>query len=387
MKGSGAPIRKMGNGQKPWMADFRYIGGKREFFATKALAETAREEQLLVFRNHGTSALSLTVEKRGEFIRAEERLQAIGLTVSEAVEFCERHYRSFTPMEMLQAVREMHQLKVDTNKRERSADAFRYTLKAFAGFVGDTKLVSEVTRQDCERWLFRSGWAPYTIRSKLIDLQTFFNAAKARGWAANVATDGIERIQLDDKPPGILSVEQCRALLMSAKDIRPEFCGVLALALFCGIRPEEVTAMQLAHVNIDGGHAEVTAEVSKTRQRRLVEISENAREWMRVGLALPVENYRGKMNAVRLATGFQGYKKKRVGGRETWVQVEGAEWPHDCLRHSFASYHLAMYGSADKTATQMGHRSTEMLFRHYRELVTREDAETFWKISPATKPN
>jgi integrase len=57
-------------------------------------------------------------------------------------------------------------------------------------------------------------------------------------------------------------------------------------------------------------------------------------------------------------------------------------WPKNCLRHSFASYHLAMHESADKTALQMGHRSTTMLFEHYRELVTRSDAERFWGILP-----
>lgn len=51
------------------------------------------------------------------------------------------------------------------------------------------------------------------------------------------------------------------------------------------------------------------------------------------------------------------------------------EWPHDAMRHSYASYHLAMHGSADKTSTELGHRSTEMLFRHYREPVTKHDAE------------
>lgn len=57
-------------------------------------------------------------------------------------------------------------------------------------------------------------------------------------------------------------------------------------------------------------------------------------------------------------------------------------WPHDCLRHSFASYHLAMWKSPDQTAHEMGHRSTAMLYAHYRELVTVEDAAAFWSVSP-----
>ena len=54
----------------------------------------------------------------------------------------------------------------------------------------------------------------------------------------------------------------------------------------------------------------------------------------------------------------------------------------DIMRHSYASYHLAFHQSADKTALEMGHRDTQMLFRHYRELVTKEEAQAYWKIEP-----
>jgi integrase len=66
------------------------------------------------------------------------------------------------------------------------------------------------------------------------------------------------------------------------------------------------------------------------------------------------------------------------------LKIEQFPWPQDCLRHSFASYHLAMFESAEKTALQMGHNSTDMLFRHYRELVTKEQAEKFWALMPRT---
>ena len=52
------------------------------------------------------------------------------------------------------------------------------------------------------------------------------------------------------------------------------------------------------------------------------------------------------------------------------------------MRHSYASYHLALHQSADKTALEMGHRDTNMLFRHYRELVTKEAAIGYWNIGP-----
>jgi len=34
-------------------------------------------------------------------------------------------------------------------------------------------------------------------------------------------------------------------------------------------------------------------------------------------------------------------------------------------------------------ALEMGHTRSEVTFRHYRELVTRSEAERFWRVAPA----
>jgi len=57
-------------------------------------------------------------------------------------------------------------------------------------------------------------------------------------------------------------------------------------------------------------------------------------------------------------------------------------WAADILRHSYASYHLARHEDAAKTSLQLGHRDTDVLFNHYRDLVMRKDAEAFWGIEP-----
>lgn len=46
------------------------------------------------------------------------------------------------------------------------------------------------------------------------------------------------------------------------------------------------------------------------------------------------------------------------------------------------SYHLAAFESAAKTALEAGH-SEQMLFNHYRAVVTQETALEFWSIRPA----
>ena len=47
--------------------------------------------------------------------------------------------------------------------------------------------------------------------------------------------------------------------------------------------------------------------------------------------------------------------------------------------------HVAINSCGDfVTAHELGHRDTNMLYRHYRELVTQLDAREFWSIRPKT---
>ena len=58
------------------------------------------------------------------------------------------------------------------------------------------------------------------------------------------------------------------------------------------------------------------------------------------------------------------------------------KWPRNGLRHSFGSYHLAFHQDAARTALEMGHESTKMLFAHYRARVAKEAASQYWNILP-----
>jgi integrase len=61
------------------------------------------------------------------------------------------------------------------------------------------------------------------------------------------------------------------------------------------------------------------------------------------------------------------------------------KWPKNGLRHSFASYRLAAIHDAPRVSAELGHTSPQMLYSTYRELVRPEEAERYWKISPAVE--
>jgi integrase len=57
-----------------------------------------------------------------------------------------------------------------------------------------------------------------------------------------------------------------------------------------------------------------------------------------------------------------------------------AKWPDNCLRHSFATYHLGRAKNAGLTAFQMGHTSSAMVQRVYAVPAAMADWRAWWAI-------
>jgi integrase len=57
----------------------------------------------------------------------------------------------------------------------------------------------------------------------------------------------------------------------------------------------------------------------------------------------------------------------------------------NALRHSFTSYALSHCKDAATLALELGHADQDLIFRHYRELVTPEAAAKYWDIRPESE--
>ena len=53
-------------------------------------------------------------------------------------------------------------------------------------------------------------------------------------------------------------------------------------------------------------------------------------------------------------------------------------WVPDVCRHSFATYHAAMFRNLPELQLEMGHRDTSLLRSRYMVPACRKDAELFW---------
>ena len=112
----------------------------------------------------------------------------------------------------------------------------------------------------------------------------------------------------------------------------------------------------------------VRAEVSKVGKARNVTIEPNLHEWLK-----PYQKMQGKIctpSWIRL------FRKTR---REAGIN----NWPHDCLRHSFATYWLEKYKDAPRLALEMGNSVSIILEHYHKVLDDPTDATKFWNIKPA----
>lgn len=243
---------------------------------------------------------------------------------------------------------------------------FKSSLNKFAigiAAAGDgmTVNIGQVTAALIQEWVTGQGWAAPTRKTYIDHVGILCDFAVKRGYIATNPAMGVSRPKLEDKPPGIHSVQEAKALLSAALKYDKGILGFICPVYFGGLRPAE--ASRLARADIKGELIEVTPEKSKTRNRRFAAINPTLKAWLAVkGVEIGPKNIRRRLDFVR-------------------SKVKNLAWSHDVLRHTFCSYALPKFGAKD-TAAWAGH-SEQILFGHYRERVKPNDVEKFWALLPS----
>jgi integrase len=270
------------------------------------------------------------------------------------------------------------------------------TLKALKSNVGrfvagqEKTALSAIKRDDVMTWLQNPEWGPRTFNSYLTSLDTFFKwcvATERLGKSPTAAIPKIKAKQMPDidEPPTILHLDQVKALLRATGETDKGLIPYVALGLFAGLRPQREDG-QITWGDIDGT-VFVRGLHAKNRQQRHVRIHPTLRAWLDLKGDLPPKDLRRRFERVRIAAGLIAVKvrtrKKKKGKGVTKIgqKITWTGWDQDCLRHTFASRALPVFG-AEKTVEQLGSGDYETLFKHYGSLVTREDAQEFWNLTP-----
>jgi len=358
------------SGKKSWGVDCGTIKGKRHrrFFPSKGEAKTYADQILTARRNHGAQAFALTEVQRLEAVEAFSKLKNFDVSLAEVVDsYLKRVDPKAGPVPVGQVIDELLKKKIQSNKRLRYIQTLKCVLGIFRRSFGD-KPIYELGPDEIDNWFNSLDIVPATRNNYRRILSVLFKFAVKRGYCGESIISKTDPVTIDTPPPGILTVEQAsRILAVVSADPELGLLPGITIGLFAGLRSCELKQINWEEINLSTGNIEVTAEKSKSRRRRLVTVSPNLLAWLKPfahehGLLLP-PNWYGRLRRLKELANIQ-------------------DWPDNAMRHSFASYHYARHQSADKTAFQLGHQDTKILFEHYRELVPREEAKRYWSLFP-----
>jgi integrase/recombinase XerD len=232
--------------------------------------------------------------------------------------------------------------------------------------------VHEITDKEVRSHLAKYE-RPASRNSTIRHLRAFFRWTIKRSWRDGDPTEQIDKTREIDEVVSILTVPQAHKLLAACaadSECRP-LLAATAIGLFAGLRTSELAALNWDDVHLKGMQQfiEVAARKAKTRQRRIVSVSDNLACWLE-----PMARVAGPVVPDR-------YRERH---ERLQALAKLTPWPRNVLRHSFGSYHLAWHKNEALTAAEMGN-SPAVIFQYYRALVTPEAAEKFWKLIPGTE--
>jgi integrase len=301
-------------------------------------------------------------------VAVEEHAQAVcklgKATLREAVEFFLRHHRTDVPRLPLSEISEQF-----AKSREQSGLSPHYVFlcrkftrqlaEAFPGLR-----FTDLTTPAVDKWLGGLKLGAITKNDMRRVLGTCGNWAEKQGYLLKGASPfpGMVRYKETKSNVSIFTPENIASLLKKADAaLRP----YLALGAFAGLRTAELQRLDWSEIDLDRGYITVAASKAKTRQRRLVPISDNLKLWL-----TPIRKTSGP---VCVHTCPQHAAR---------TLCEGFTWAKNGLRHSFISYRLAILHDTARVALEAGN-SPEVIFGHYRELVTPEAATAWFAVRPA----
>jgi integrase len=173
----------------------------------------------------------------------------------------------------------------------------------------------------------------------------------------------------------IFPVQTVQALLNHTLEHDLEFLPYRVFTFFAGIRPEgELERLDWSDVRIAEKTVVLRAEVTKTKRKRFVDLSDNAIAWL-----LEYQDRGGNMTG--LVAPWTPHIR-HVKHRKSYKAVGIKKWIQQGARHCFCSYWLAMHKDINKLVLQSGHTDADTMWTRYHQGVTETEAKEFWDIKP-----
>jgi len=232
--------------------------------------------------------------------------------------------------------------------------------------------IANVKTTDVDAWLRSLNQSPRSRNNFRTLIVTLFGFAQSAGYLPKDRVTEAEHVARAKGRGGVIEIFTCDEISRLLGAAGDEVLPYLALGAFAGIRTAELMRLTWDCIRFDRKSIEIRAGMAKTSQRRLIPLSDNLAAW--IGrLAKP------NGPVITLA------RPEKTASEVVAATCDPAiPWKRNGLRHSYASYRLSVIQDAGKLALEMGNSPT-MIFQHYRELVTADDAKAWFEIMPKDK--
>jgi integrase len=305
---------------------FSRIGGKekRTFFNTRLEARLHRDALVEKLETGGTDAFK----------------ESSGLSVEKA-------WKEFTLVRM-------PKLKVGNHTR-----LLNWWWGHFVEKYG-TMGINDIKPVHIEAFLSRPSWCGTTAQQGFVYLRLVWN------WLVRYELAAVNPVLKIDSPKAapehhLLTMPQIKRLLaLTEKNNRLR--AWLVLGLFGGMRISEVGRCLPKHIEAEEIFVPIRKSTDPKPRPRFVPIH-------------PALLRHLPKKWDRLEEGF--IKRDRT---ELCNEMGWAEWPQNCLRHTSASMHRAMWQDSSKTAYFLGHSSPRMVEEKYARGVRQSEAKAFWAL-------
>jgi len=260
--------------------------------------------------------------------------------------------------------------KYNLGRDENWLRANRNILSRFAeSFTGQT--ISDCTQEQAQQWVLLLNFAPVTVQNHVKACGSFFNWCVRRRYCRENIFKGVHAPTVVHTEPEFLTVGHTKKLFKAAADHYPDALAYLALQAFAGIRSSACARISVDEIKFKQRGILITAKNAKNNQRQHVDgHPDNLWGWLEYAREVAPE-------------GFSMSKRLWDRRRSQIAEKAKVKMPHNALRHSFCSYHVALDGDAGKTATLLTHRgNVSILYAHYKGNASKVDAEKYFAVYP-----
>lgn len=251
-----------------------------------------------------------------------------------------------------------HVLQLKQGQSPRTIQDFRQIMKRLMEKRPSlqSQMLNTFTTAQCSRLLEETLTSPVTQIKARACLSVLFREGVRQGWCRQNPIQTLPTPKVREKTITPLTPEEIQRMLRTAALPAHLPClPPLLLMLYAGVRPQEITRLTYACIDLAGGEIIIPPSHSKTGGGRHITICPTLQRRLRA-LSVPSPsapicppNWVNRWKRLRLAAGF-------------------SHWQQDILRHTFASYFARAYRDLPTLQIYMGHRDVRLLLTRYVNL-------------------